>query len=259
MASQDKVYFLDGRCVNCKVLEISEDELLINKEGEEQKLNREELLLILYKNGTTESLNIPKQSSVYHPTTDKRRIQEKELFKPHYISLNTAALCNADVSVFYEHLTRTRLFGFGVMGAYNFNAQASFQNIFIVTLPNAKKNYDLGATFNFYPGKFESRTGVTFGMMMKYTHITFDAQTIVNSPNGNIVEYRRAQGSQLATIFTMGTHTSFKNNVFIRTLFGLGGFKLKGDYKSEYNKIYFGNSLSFLPKIYIGFNVGFNI
>lgn len=257
--SQDKVYFLNGTSQTCKVLEISDEEILISSDKGQEKIERKKLLLIHYKNGMTETINTPTQSVIFNPAPDKRAQNERVLTRPHYISLNTAALCNADVSVFYEYLTQSKKAGFGIMGAYNFNMKASFQNFFIVSLPNSKKNYDLGVTASFYPGGFARRTAFYCGVMMKYTHISFDSQIIVNTPNGNTVEYRQVQASQLATLLTLGTHTNFKNNFFMRTLFGIGGFNLKGDYKREFNNSFFGNNYTFLPKAYFGFNLGFNL
>ena len=87
---------------------------------------------------------------------------------------------------------------------------------------------------------------------------------------GNIstnIKYSPATGSQLATIFTFGTHTTVAKNIFIKTLFGVGGFNLRGDYQQQYN--YYlnkrtnqakaaGYDRTFLLKLYLGVNLGYN-
>lgn len=258
--AQDKVYFLNGTSRVCKVLEISPDELLVEDGNGTATLARGDVLLILFKNGTVETITTPEKSAVYNPSLPKQSTSNNTYYKSNFISLNTLALCNADLSVFYEYITKSKIAGFGFMGAYNFNTRSSLQNLFISMLQNSKKNYDAGVTVNLYPGKFSRRTGFYIGLMTKYTHFSFN---VINK-TGNGVTYKSANGSQLATLIMTGTHTGFPNNFFIKTMAGIGAFKLNGDYKKEMNTEFYNNSgqineISFLPKFYFGFNLGLNL
>lgn len=262
--SQDKVYFLNGTSKECQVLEIAPEQVIVKTEGETETFIRDQILLIKFKNGSTEIINTPTATIVYNPAR-KKTISEsnnEKLHKPVYLSVNTLALCNADVSAFYEYVPASRKIGIGLMGAYNFNLNATAQNLFIAILPNAKKNYDLGLTLNLYPGRFEKRTTLYIGTMFKYTSFSFNKET--SGANSTLVTISAAQGSQLATLFTAGSHTSFGDRFFIRTICGIGAFKLKGDYKEQYNREINKNTnrkpenFSYLPKIYLGLNAGFN-
>lgn len=263
-SAQDKIYFLNGSSKAAKVLEISPESILIEGEDEPVTLKRENLLLILYKNGTVELINTPSQNLIYNPAAPVKfsGTNAERIFKPNHFSVNTLALCNADVAAFYEYITRSKKIGVGVMGAYNFNLKATYQNQYIARLQNAKKNFDVGATVNIYPWAFKKRTTFYFGMMLKYTGFSFDGIKADPVNGGNTVIYFPASGSQLATLFTSGTHTLFGQGFFIKTMLGLGAFKLKGEYKEQFN--YELNSagydrINYLPKIYFGINLGFNL
>lgn len=264
IAAQDKIYFLNGSSREAKVLEISPESILIEGEEEPVTLKRENLLLILFKNGTVELINSPSQDLIYNPNAPVKfsGTHPDGIFKPNHFSVNTLALCNADVAAFYEYITRSKIIGFGVMGAYNFNLRATYQNPYIARLKNAKKNYDVGATINIYPWAFKKRTTFYFGMMLKYTNFSFDAIKPDPINGANAVVYFPTTGSQLATLFTNGTHTSFGQGFFIKTMLGLGAFKLKGEYKEQINNERNSSGykkINYLPKIYFGVNLGFNL
>jgi hypothetical protein len=63
--------------------------------------------------------------------------------------------------------------------------------------------------------------------------------------------------------------TQILARIFIKTIFGFGGFKLKGDYKEQFNiELNKGNTnnsssqilqLKSLPKLYLGINLGFKL
>jgi len=190
--------------------------------------------------------------------------------KVNYVSLNSLALYNADVSVFYEHITKNKLFGVGVMGAYNFNLNTTLPNLFLYALQNSKKNYDIGATFNFYPGELNEGTSIYIGAMIKYTNFSFDKIISDSVTNSNVtsvsIRYSKTTGGQFAPFITGGTHTFLNDHFYLRTLIGIGVFKLNGDFKKEFNSRINKNSKSntppsnynFLPKMYLGINLGFN-
>ncbi|MCW3078425.1 MAG: hypothetical protein JWO32_3034 [Bacteroidetes bacterium] len=263
---QDKVYYLNGTSKECKVLEITPELIYIKTSESSEYLYRSQLLLIQFKNGSTEIINTPTQSVVYNPAatlkpSDNNSGSNPLLHKAGNLSINTLAPCNADIAVFYEHITKSKMFGLGIMGAYNFNIHATLPNQFIAALPHAKKNYDAGLTFNFYPGRFENRTTLYIGAMIKYTQFNFDMEK--DSLGITSVSYDH-KGSQLATLLTLGTHTYFNEHFFLKTMAGLGAFRLRDNYQTEFNLQSNRNSTgkmhhyTYLPKIYIGINLGFS-
>lgn len=274
--AQDKVYLMDGsRCLG-KVTEITPHEIIVRLENEEEAPNsdgtknffREEVVLIEYKNGSVEVYNQPERSLVYNANGTVRgdAKSEGQDFVFNMASLNTLALCNTDLAGFFERLIQSRQFGFGFMGAYNFNQYAVAPNTFIAVLYNAKKNYDIGAFVNFYPGRFKRRTTFYMGTLFKYTSFSFSK--VIEERNGPAVNirYSPAKGSQMATLITLGSHSKIGKNFFFKTIAGLGGFTLRGDYKQQFNYILNKNrragdpvlNYGFLPKFYFGINLGFS-
>jgi hypothetical protein len=273
--AQDNIYFTDGSSKTCKVLEISDYEILAEVQGETLSFVKTNVLLIEFKNGTVDVYNIPQDNLIYNPIIEqktKKKPEQKEFLKSNFASLNTLALCNADLSVFFEHLLPGRSVGLGVMGAYNFNPRVSVSNLFIAPLENAKKKYDLGLFANIYTGGFETKTtSVYFGILIKYMNFSYtkvtEVRTTIGSSTSLSLKRSNESANQLATIFTFGTHSNLTKNFFIKTIFGIGGFNLRGDYRQQYNYYLNGGSnrsnnqnyynRKFLLKLYIGVNTGF--
>lgn len=269
---QDKIYFLDGTTKTGKVTDINNETIIIASSTETASIPRSSVLLIHYLNGDFEKMNAPEKNVTI--ISDKKENfhfkQEKtKVYNYNLVSFNSVALCNADVAVFYERALPQKKIGLGVMGAYNFNLHANATNAYIAFLANAKKNYDLGAFINFYPTRFEKRTYMHFGAMLKYTSFDYSSLREDTAKAGNLISvtsnYTPAKGSQLATILTFGTHSNLQKNFFIKTIFGIGAFKLKGDYKKQYTTELNRNStdppvtINFLPKFYVGLNLGFKL
>jgi hypothetical protein len=274
--AQDKIYLVDGECLKGKVTEISDHKITFEANDPDkeymqgtQVLYKSNILLIEYKNGKVELFSTPTDDIIYTPdknNSDSHRDKNlnRNPEKTEHLnlgSLNTLALCNADISGFYERLTNTKRFGFGVMGAYNFNQYASFPNLFIAVLYNAKKNYDLGGFINYYPTHFKGRNAFYYGIMCKYTYFRFTSVSEQKSGTTSILTYSPATGSQLATMFTFGSHLQITKDFFIKTIIGIGGFKLHGVYKEQYNYVInqgvSNSNTSTLAKVYFGLNAGF--
>ena len=278
MKAQDKVYFLDGTSKEGKITEVSSDYVILESADDTETLPNNKILLLEFPDGKTEIRNKPSETLIYNSASrakaEPRPARPKEYFNSNFFSLNTAALCNADVAGFYEHIVANNKIGLGVMGAYNFNPNVTFPNLFIAVLDNAKKNYDLGAFANFYPRGFRKRTTIYFGLLIKYTNFRFTSVIEENVTMGGAVttniRYKPSSGSQLATLFTFGTHTNLSKIIFLHSLLGIGGFNMHGDYRQQYN--YFLNkantttgsasttnyNVKFLPKFYFGLNIGVN-
>jgi len=275
--SQDKIYFLNGLSKQVTVLEINPNEVKFETDSTTETILKEEVLLIEYKNGSIEVLNKPKESKIVNTNSLQKNntyLQNKPIFNNNLVSINTLALCNADVAVFYERILQNKRIGLGVMGAFNFNLNSTMPNIFITLLNNAKKNYDLGIYFNYYPKAFSKKTFISYGILFKQTNFSYNSiltdSTLIAGQIAVTISYKPSIGNQFATIFNIGSYTQLPSNFFIKTLFGIGGFYLTGNYKTqlnyELNKNNISNSNSappepfnvrFLPKLYLGLNIGF--
>ncbi len=272
LTAQDKIYFLNGKVKTGKILEIASDQIIIKINDNEQTISKYDILLIEFKNGTIELINAPTQNATYDPnlTSDQIDIRKQGSEKTNFASLNCLALYNADVSLFYEYLTKNKIIGLGVMGAYNFNLTTTLPNLFLANLHNTKKNYDLGGTINLYTDNLQEGTCIYFGVMAKYTDFSFDKVKRDSTTAGGVtsvnVSYSTTNGHQFSILFTGGTHSVLSDQFYLKTLAGLGAFKLTGDFKEEYNGVINGNlktgsapvNYNFLPKLYLGINIGFN-
>lgn len=273
---QDKLYMLDGSMRLVKVLQIAPDNITIVPLSEsgapfrdaDEVIAKSQVLFIEYKSGVIEVYSSPEKSFIYNPngTIRKEVTKDEQEFSFNFASLNTLALCNADLSGFFEHLLPSKKIGFGGMAAYNFNRNVISPNQFLLVLNNAKKNYDAGAFLNFYPGHFKRKVTLYFGVMFKYTAFSYNKVTSTITGQSATLTYAPAKGSQLATLIDLGFHARLGRNMFLKTIAGLGGFRLKGDYKEQVN--YYMNSnaqpgeptlnYGLLPKIYLGLNFGFS-
>jgi hypothetical protein len=262
--AQDRLYFTNGDCIDGKVTEVTPETVKIISTAERSIIYKYEILLIEYQNGLVELYTAPSKNAVFTSgRVQPNNIQTENSPVPaldNFGSVNTLALTNADISVFFEHLNRQKSLGFGIMGAYNFNPYASLQNAFIAILSNAKKQYDIGAFANLYPLNLSEKTSFYYGLMLKYTSFRFTR--LADTLSSNLISYKHETGSQLATIFTIGTHTSLQGHFFMKTMAGIGGFNMHGSYREEFNTVISKNStpthIKFLPKFYFGINFGFN-
>ncbi len=273
---QDKIFFLNGATKTGKVTEITPYHITLKNDSGSVEFERSTVLLIEFKNGKFDKINDPEKDVT--TKADKKenfhfKQTSKDLYSYNRVSINSLALCNADIAAFYERILPDKKIGIGVMGAYNFNVYASAITPFIAVLANAKKNYDLGGFINLYPARVEKRTFMHLGIMVKYTSFNFTSVRSDSVQVGTVYavtnSYKASKGSQLATIVTIGSHTDISKNFFIKTIFGFGGFKLKGDYKEQFNiELNKGNTnnsstqvlqLKSLPKLYLGINLGFKL
>lgn len=270
---QDKLFFLNGTTKTGKVTEITPNYIALKSDSGVIEFERTAILLIEFKNGKFDKINDPEKDVT--TKADKKenfhfKQANKQLYSYNRVSINSLALCNADIAAFYERMLPGKKIGLGVMGAYNFNLYANGTNAFIAILANAKKNYDMGGFINLYPARFEKRTFMHLGVMVKYTSFNFTSVRSDSVKVGNVYavsnSYKASKGSQLATIFTIGSHTDITKNFFIKTIFGLGGFKLTGAYKEQFNielnKANTNNQpleSKSLPKLYFGINLGFKL
>lgn len=266
---QDKIYLLDGSCKTATILEIGESAIIAVTQEGNQNIDKSDVLLIDFKSSGPWILNPSQKDVIYDPAKEVKRVlpaKKREFLPSGYASLNTMALCNADIAGFYERLLPKRLIGIGAMAAYNFNPQATGPNGYLAIFHNAKKKYDVGVYANLYTAEIdeEEETVLYFGLMLKYLKFDFSKVTEVAAQPGGAAQltYSPASGSQLATLLVAGTHSTLHNNFFIKSIFGLGGFNMRGDYREQYNYMMNKNNgqtnsnRKFLLKLYLGINIG---
>ena len=268
--AQDHIFFLNGNEVEGKLKEIGISKVIIQlKDGNTVQYEKNQILLIEFKNGKFESFNRPKRDVTYSPKgTNKNTVNQNSLSPDFHnlVYINTLALCNSDISVFYERLNRPKNMGLGLMAAINFNKYAVSPNLWIELLNNAKKKFDLGAFINFYPKTLVRKTTISYGAFLKYMAFDFSSVEEQASGSSSVLVYTPASSFHLATMLTLGIHTSVTKNFFLRSSIGLGGFFLHGIYKEQYNYVYNENggtgtsdvTTSFLLKGYISINAGYN-
>ncbi len=131
LQSQDKLFFLDGSTKTGKVTEIGPEQITLKINNENNLIQKSLVLLIEFKNGSCDIINVPTEN-ITHVADKKENFHfkqsKKEVYNYNQVSLNSLALCNADVSVFYERILPIKKIGIGVMGAYNFNLYANTLN-----------------------------------------------------------------------------------------------------------------------------------
>ena len=256
---------MTGNVETGKVKEITLDSIIYKTSTELNQLAKDEVLLIEYANGKTEIYTLPYREVIHKPDgipAEIKHVDASSILNRSLLSINTLALCNADISIFYEYMLRENKYGVGLMGAYNFNLYVNSPNAYLAVVNNAKKLYDLGVYINFYPQQFKNRINLYYGFMLKYCAFRFTSEFV--DPVSNQITAKPSEGYQLAPMLHFGTHNYISKNVFIKTLLGLGGIGLTGDFKQQFNyKLNsFGannnNNWSFLPKLYIGINAGFS-
>jgi hypothetical protein len=225
---------------------------------------KRDLLLIEHADGSVEIFNRPVAESAYDDARHGPLLTEDKT--KNLVSWNTLALCNSDLSLFYERLLLGKMCGTGVMAAYNFNLHASLQNINIYLLNNGTKLYDLGAYIHIYPNGLDNMFSPFFGMMFKYTALSFNVVK-QDASTGGVTKFIPATGGQPAFLFLGGMQWDVNSRFFLRGFGSLGFFSLQGEYRAEYNRLRNEDrkasdpkakdeNVGALLKLYFGINAG---
>lgn len=280
---QDIIYKTDGTKLNGQVTEITPDEIKYksaeNPTGPTYVIAKENVLLLEYKNGTIEYITkdpktvIPgKESNEEAETKNGSAVKPKKpdndilFLNKNTLLLNGAALANADITFLYDrefldgHLSLTALAG------YNFNLHATWPNMFIGRLDNAKKLYDFGLGVNLYPIT-GNRTQYYMGLLVKYMNYTYKREVQVPQViNGNTFysyEFQDASSYQVSTLFVNGIQVRLTPTFNYKIFLGLGGFNAYGDLYDKLNSNSSnGNGstspgIKTWPKMYIGTCFGY--
>lgn len=265
--AQDRVYLLDGQRLDGLVTEINEEYITLLANSVTQQIRVNAIVLIEFRNGRTEVFNeAPKDVFVLNSKRPHNTSEKDKIAWQNECYINTLALFNADLSLYYEYRLRAKPLGLGVLCTYNFNHYATLPNVFIGILSNGKKRYDAGAFINFYTGGLNPKHKLYYGLIMKYTAFDFTAviedSIYSNNTVSVLVSYEETSASQLSFLFNLGSHHNIADNLFIKSSFAFGFFRLKGVYKEQLNYVLRNPetgeaaTYSLLPKASIGLCVG---
>jgi hypothetical protein len=262
--AQDKLILTDGSAIHGKVLEIGPDGLLLRTTSGTTLVPRTEAVLLEFAGGATERINDPVADKVYRGMAARTAAATRatDLLSRNMVSVNTLALCNADLSVFYERLMGERQAGIGLLAAVNVNRYANVHNAFVAILNNGKKTLDLGVFANYYPHLNERKTKIYFGVMLKYMEFSFSRVKEDTVAGGSNISFTPARSYQVSGLFTFGSHTLIGKQMFIRTILGAGACSVQPVHREQIRIITARNDedlpldQSVLPKIYLGINLG---
>lgn len=265
--AQDKLYYLNGNLRTAKVLEITSEQIKIENENhEESTVWCGHILCIEFADGTVQKISPPKQNIIHTPqTAESSSKTNAEPNSPlnNRFSVNTLALCNSDVSLFYERMLFKNTLGVGAMGAFNFSSRAGLWNMRIQPLRDGRKNFDAGAFVNVYVDDLLPDDSHRFyiGAMFKYTGLSYTKEIrntvmIGNIPSTVITLSPNKTGYQLATMLICGTYSEIAKNFYVKTMAGLGGLYMQKEYLQQ--RTMQSEVISSVLSAYLGLNVGFH-
>ena len=217
--AQDIIYLNNGVKVEALVKELNVVSIkyknFANPDGPTYVVNRQDVLLIQYQNGTVEIIN-SNPTSVSPPNTEtltpKKEAPKKGVYDAHYLNknciyFNGLALTNSDLAFIYDReIAKSRL-SIVLLGAYNFNVHTNYTNMYIQALNNSKKNYDLGAGINYYT-QTRKKTQYFVGILVKYMNYEYVRETSVEETlNGltyTITKQENVNNYQIAGMIVNG-------------------------------------------------------
>lgn len=262
--SQDMIYTTSGNKFSAKVIEINTHEVkykdFSNPEGPTYVITKQDVVLISYQNGSTEIVNPNPPSYSPNKTTDYAT-KEPEHTNPNalyytgknFLSLNALALMNGDISLFYDRDLLDGMFGVTVMGGYNFNDRINkVLNLGIDNLyPNAKKQFDAGLGFNFFPST-TGRAKYFVGAMAKYMNVSYDKEIIYQEDIGGFTFLKKRIERSTAAQTMVGA----TNGLLVRVTPSFN-FKLFCTVGVAGNTPAVQNKTNLYPKVYLGYCFGY--
>jgi hypothetical protein len=268
-SAQDGVYLVDGSLIKGKVIEVGIEEIIVRENDLTRIIDKRKVLLIHYQNGSAEVYSSPQKDLVLSNGAKKQPPSLPRQNTQNLLSFNMLGLANADLMFFYERLFFAKKMGLGAVAGYNFNPHVNYSiNTYMAPLANPKKHGDLGLFVNFYRKPLgEGRTSF-FGFSLKYTPISFTSVLENSVTTGTLVTtnlvFTPGQGRQVAVLFHFGKHRQITEQFFVRTMIGIGFFRLTGEYKTQYNYMLNKNSqlppveFNVLPKLFVSLNAGYS-
>lgn len=268
--SQDIVYLNNGDKVEAIVKELNNTSVkyknFTNPDGPTYVINKNEILMIEYKNGTLDILNknpgsvSPAKTETVAPKTPaKKGPYDLYYSNKNCLYFNGIALANSDLAFFYDReIAKSRL-SVVLMGAYNFNVHTNYTNAYIQALGVSKKNYDLGAGINYYT-QTRKKTQYFVGLLFKYMDFNYVRETtteeIINGVSHLSVTTQNVHNYQIASMVVNGLQ--FRMNPFFTYRIFIGiGFTNKDTDITKAVKENVKIEAQSLNKAYLGMCVGY--
>lgn len=263
--AQDVIYKNDGtKLPGVIITEINPTQIKYKKQdnpsGPNYVISKQLVLLIEYKNGSTEIINktpeavSPAKAEEVKPSKkekEKNQSSESALYlNKNTLMINGAALINADATFIYDRELIDGHLSVSGLAGYNFNNKVTWPNFILQNIDEtAKKNYDLGFGFNFYP-LTNQKVQYFIGMLFKYMNYSYNKETkvyqIINGIEYESIEIKRTNSYQFSTMVVNGFQVRLSPTFNYKGFIGIGGGNSYGN-----------NSSVGLPKIYIGTCFGY--
>lgn len=216
--AQDLIYFKTGEKQVGKIQEINSDFILFEDTFNNlNEIPKADLLVIQFKNNTTEVLNLPEKSEIIYQ--GKRR---EDLSLNNSISTNLAAFALGDLNLSFERRNIYKDVDAGIFCAYNINNRITFFNTRFTNLSSSKRNVEFGAYVNF---KFQSdrpEKNRTPFVGLTYKRTLFNYSPITTSGTSSILQYTNKSTYSNVYIISYGLCSKTFNQFFISGSFGFG-------------------------------------
>lgn len=216
--AQDLIYFKTGEKQVGKIQEINSDFILFEDTFNNlNEIPKADLLVIQFKNNTTEVLNLPEKSEIIYQ--GKRR---EDLSLNNSISTNLAAFTLGDLNLTFERKNFAKDIDFGIFGAYNLNTRTTIFNARFSNFSASKRHLEFGAflNFKFTPDRPEKNRIPFISLMYKRTLFNYTPITSIGS--SSILQFTNKTTYSNVYIISYGLCSKPFNQFFISGTFGLG-------------------------------------
>lgn len=268
--SQDIVYLNSGDKFEAIIKEINSSAVkyknFTNPDGPTYVINKSEVLMIEYKNGTLDIINKTPVSisPAKTETVVPKKQTKKEPYELYYsnkncLYFNGLALANSDLAFIYDReIAKSRL-SIVLLGAYNFNVHTNYTNRYLQAVGISKKNFDVGAGINFYT-QTRRKSQYFVGLLFKYMDFNYVRETtteqIINGTPHLSVTTQNVHNYQFASMIVNGLQ--FRMNPFFTYRIFIGvGFTNKDTDITKAVKEDLKIEAQSLSKAYLGMCVGY--
>lgn len=253
--AQDIVYTISGNKIQANVTEVNTTDVkykdFSNPEGPTYVISKREVVLVLYRDGSTQIVNDNPPPLSPKTTEDKAsRLPEKKPLNLYYLSknllsINALALMNGDVTLLYDRELLDSRLCLTFLGGYNFNPNTGPLNAVVrSSWLQSKKNYDAGLGISFMP-RNTRRAQYFVGLLGKYMSFDFVDNEIVN--NQSVLT--KKTGSQLSVMINNGWVFRITPSLNMKFFAAIG--------MPTYSHTLTDESLQMIPKAYFGYCFGY--
>lgn len=216
--AQDLIYFKTGEKQVGKIQEINSDFILFEDTFNNlNEIPKADLLIIQFKNNTTEILNLPEKSEVIY--NGKR---PRDLSFNNSISTNLAAFALGDLNLTFERKNCTKDADLGVFASYNINNRTTLFNLRFNNLSASKRHLEFGGFINVkFPSDHPEKNRIPFISLM-YKRTLFNYTPITITGSSSILQYTNKSTYSNVYIISYGLCSKPFHQLFLSGSFGLG-------------------------------------